>query len=317
MRFSKSYINYVNLKKSGLILIVLLFLIQEINAQSSIDLLTISGRYGFPQNAGAPVVGKNSEYGTFINLKLPIVFSEKAIWYNNLTYVGSHVESDASLLSNIANAIDIHGFVFQTGMVVSLNEKQKLQLLLAPRFMTDFENVTLHNWQLGGVALFENTFSENLLMRFGALFNQELFGPSLTPLIHIDWIVSPKWSVSGMLPIFLKINYKVNEDLIAGFSHFALVTSYRLGNLSYEDDYIERASIDLTLFVRQRILNNLFVEGRYGYAVGRKYAQYTQDQKLDFRLMIINFGDNRVEKNRMMSGGPIANVRLVYNLPLD
>lgn len=305
------------MKRRIFITLLTFFLSQGIYAQSSLDLVTLSGRYGFSQQAGEPIVGENSEYGGLINIKVPIVFSEKTIWYNNATYVYSFVQSDATLGADIANPINVSGIILQTGLVQTLNETQKIQLLFAPRFMSDFENITKDNWQFGGIALFENRYHENLMLRFGALYNTEQFGPSLTPLVHVEWIISPKWSISGMLPIYAKVNYKVNENLTTGFSHFALITSYRLGNLAYENDYIERTSIDLTLFARQRMFDNIYIEGRFGYAVGRSYAQYAQDQKVDFRLMIINFGDNRVVKNEMMKGGPIANLRLVYNLPLD
>ena len=305
------------MKRSFFIAFIILFTLQDLKAQSSLDLVTISGRYGFAQQAGEPVSGNNSEIGSLINVKIPIVLSNKSVWYSSVTYVSSFVESDAMLPAEIANPINIHGFILQTGLVQTLNDKQKIQLLFAPRFMSDFENTTNDNWQFGGVALFENRYSDDLMLRFGALYNTEQFGPSLTPLLHVDWKISSKWSVSGMLPIYAKVNYKVNENLSTGFSHFALITSYRLGNLAYENDYIERTSIDLTLFARQRMFDNMHIEGRFGYAVGRKYAQYAQDQKVDFRLMIINFGDNRVVKNEMMRGGPIANLRLVYNLPLE
>ncbi len=305
------------MKFTKLIGLALLFLVQEALAQSSLDLVTLSGRYGFPQQAGEPIAGSHSEYGGLFNLKIPLVLSDKTIWYNNITYVYSVVQSDASLGTEISNPINVSGIILQTGLVQTLNDKQKIQLLFAPRFMSDFENTTKENWQFGGIALFENRYSENLMLRFGALYNSEEFGPSLTPLVHIEWELSSKWSISEMLPIYAKVNYRVNENLTAGFSHFALITSYRLGNLAYENDYIERTSIDLTLFARQKLIKNIFIEGRFGYAVGRKYAQYAQDQKVDFRLMIINFGDNRIVKNEMMKGGPIANLRLVYNLPLE
>lgn len=308
--------NYFIFRNSFLI-ILFLFQYDGVQAQSDIDLITVSGRYGFPQNAGKPISGTNSEIGMLINVKIPIVISDKTIWFNSITYISSHVESDATLSSEIANPINIHGIILQAGIVQTLNKKQKIQVLFAPRFMSDFENVTKDNWQFGGIALFENRYNENLMLRFGALYNTEQFGPSLTPLIHIDWEISPTWSISGMLPIYVKINYKVNENLTTGFSHFALITSYRLGNLAYENDYIERTSIDLMVFGRQRLLENIFIEGRLGYAVGRKYVQYAEDQKVNFRLIIINFGDNRIIKNEMMRGGPIANLRIVYNLPLE
>ena len=119
-----------------------------------------------------------------------------------------------------------------------------------------------------------------------------------------------------MLPIFAKVNYFISENTTLGLSHFALTTSYRLGNPNYQNDYIERTSIDLSLFLRQRITGNIHVEGRIGHTINRKYAQYVEDDKIALRLMIFDIGDDRVLKNTIFKNGLIANLRLVYNLPI-
>ncbi len=293
------------------------FLIHSSAAQSSIDLITIGGRHGFSQQAGSPIEGRNSEFGGLINLKIPIALSKNTMWYNSITHFSSYVRSDAALPSDVANPINAQGTILQTGIIQTINETQKIHLLFMPRFMSDGINVTTDNFQFGGIALFENRYRKDLMMRFGVFFTVEEFGPALTPLVHVDWQISSKWSIVGMLPIDAKINYKVNKNLTTGFSHFVLITSYRQGNLAYQNDYIERVSIDLTLFARQRLFGNIFLEARAGYAMGRKYEQFTEDQKIDFRFMIFDFGSERVLKNEMMRGGPIVNFRLVYNLPLD
>jgi hypothetical protein len=219
--------------------------------------------------------------------------------------------------TEIANPISIHGFILQTGFMKRFENGSGFQLLLAPRFMTDFENVNNKNWQFGGIALYEKRYNDNLLLRFGILYNQELFGPIITPLIDIDWRISDKWSIVGLVPIYVKVNYHVSDNTTVGFSHFGLTTTYRLGNPAYVNDYIERTSIDLSLFLRQRIAGNIHVEGRLGHTLNRKYAQYTEDQKLDLRLIIFNFGDERVQKNTDFQNGIIANIRLIYNLPIS
>ncbi|RLD19235.1 MAG: hypothetical protein DRI71_12130 [Bacteroidetes bacterium] len=299
-------------------LIVILLAISSMLAQESLDLVTLSGRYGFPQKYDSAYQGKATETGGLFNAKLPIPLNKEqtTIWYNDLLYSPVSVSNSETMSAEIANPIKLHGFILQTGLVKKFSNGTALQILFVPRFMTDFENVNGKNWQFGGIGLFEKRYHEKLMMRFGLLYNQELFGPILTPLVHLDWKFAPKWSIVGMLPIYAKINYHASENLTMGFSHFGLTTTYRLGNVAYENDYIERSSIDLTLFLRQRIAGNIHIEGRFGYALSRKYEQYTEDQKLDLRVIIFNFGDNRVQKNTSFNDGPIANIRLVYNLPL-
>src|SRR5690606_11136439 len=121
---------------------------------------------------------------------------------------------------------------------------------------------------------FENRFNENLWMRFGVLYNQEMSGPLLVRLVDIDWQFAPRWSITGLLPIYGKVNYKLNERTTTGFSLFGLVTSYALSEPAYSSDYMERTSIDLTLFAKWNVAVNVFLEGRMGYARARRYKQY-------------------------------------------
>ena len=296
------------------------------NGQSTIDLLTLSGRYGMPSSynptppdyTGTPIDGeKATETGVFINAKAPIKFSEKTIWFNNLSYTASHVQNNLELPATMQNPINLHGFILQTGLVQRIDDKRAFQLLYVPRYMTDDIGESEGAWQHGAIALYEYRWNSNFMMRFGAMYNQELGGPLLVPLFDINWQMSEKWSMAGLFPIYLKINYQASPRWIVGFSHFGLITSYALHNPEYAGDYMERTSIDLTGFARWKMVGNWHLEGRIGYALNRNYEQYHADQKVDFRLSIIKFGDNRGEpQNVTFTDGPIAELRLVYALPL-
>lgn len=303
--------------KKQILFILFLAVALASTAQQSIDLFTLSGRYGLPQKLEDKMEGEATETGGLINLKVPVVFNPATIWYSEFTYTRFNVDYSADLPEEMASPIHANGFILQTGLVQSLDETRKIHLLLAPRYMTDFESSGGDNWQLGGVALFEKKFHDRLMMRFGALYNQEFFGPFMVPLVHVDWRFGNKWSLSGLLPIYGKLNYHANENLTVGLSEFGLITSYRLGDPAFKGDYIERKSIDIALFARQRIFGNVHVEGRAGYALSREYGQYAADQKMDFRISLFSFGDDRIRKNVLFEDGAIFNIRLVYNMPLD
>lgn len=302
--------------KNKSILLLLLAYSTLLGAQESIDLLTLSGRYGIPQDLEENFTGKAAESGMLVNMKVPVVFSESTIWYSELSYTMFRVNFSEPLPDTMANPISLHGFVLQTGLVQKIDETRRIHLLAAPRFMTDFRGGGSKSWQFGVVGLFEKRFHNKLMMRFGALYNQEFFGPFMVPLVYVDWRFGRKWSLSGLLPIYGKLNYHANERLTLGLSEFGLITSYRMNSPEYAGDYIERSSIDMTLFARYRLFGNIHLEGRAGYAMSREYGQYAEDQKVDFKISIFSFGDNRIRKNILFNDGPIFNLRLVYNLPL-
>jgi len=300
------------------IILLLLFSSITLHAQPTIDLFTISGVYGTPAAYQDPLEGKATESGTLINLKLPIVCSEKTIWFNDFTYTLFSIKNDLDPEPvDMLTSMKLNAFIFQTGISQKLNDRNGFQFLLVPRYTTDFEGSDRKNWQLGVIGLYEHRFTKKLLMRFGALYNGELFGPLVVPLIFTDWQLNDRWSITGLFPINLKVNYKINDRLSTGFSHFGFITTYRINQEEFESDYIERNSIDESIFLRWKMMGNLHLETRIGYSLSREYAQYAEDQKMDFRLSLISIGDDRIQKNINFNSGLIISFRLVYALPLD
>lgn len=301
-----------------LLLFSVFLLGSEVWAQESIDLITLSGRLGFPSDYTDNPSETANESGALVNLKIPVVLNKKSIWYSDFTYTYYGVNFSSELPIREAQPIRLHGFVFQTGLVQKLSDANSLQILIVPRYMSDMINPGSEGWQLGAVGLYEHRFGENLKMRFGALYNGEIAGSLVVPLVGIDWRITEKWSLTGLFPIYGKLNYRIDERFTTGLSHFGLFTSYDLTNPEYSNDNMERSSIDLSGFLQMNLVGNIFIEARLGYALDRKYEQYPDGSKVGFRLSIIKFGDHRGEPlNQQFQDGFIANLRVVYRLPIE
>jgi len=288
----------------------------NLSAQKTFDLFTLSGRNGFPQTYNSDYNGDAKEKGVMVNLAVPIKLSEKTMWYSSVNYFYWNVTNNETMPSDILNPINIHGILFRTGIIQKLSNDREIQILAVPRLMSDLNNISIDHFQFGGIFMFKKIYSEKLTVSYGAMYNQEFFGPYLVPLVDLDWQISERWSIIGLLPVYSKIKYKINKNFNAGIAHFGLITSYKLGAAEYNDDYMERQSIDLTIFARHKIVGNLYIEGRFGQTFGRTFAQYAADQKVDFSLPLVGFGDNRVQKNISFQDGLIAEVRLVYSVPI-
>jgi len=301
----------------------LLFLVGSISCvsgQETLDILTISGHFGTPQSfvEESPNTGKTTERGGMVNVVVPIVLNEKQIWYNSVNYMQWNVNNDIDMEAKIANPIKVHGIIFRTGLIQKLSNGNSIQAVFIPRLMTDFKNIDSKHFQFGGTFIYEKTYHKRLKIGYGVLYNQETFGPNVVPLVNLDWKMSERWSMTGLLPIYSKIKYKVNEKLNVGIHHFGLVTSYRLGEEATKNDYIERRSIDLGLFARYNIAGSIHIEGRYGYSFGRSYAQYGEDEKIDLALPLATIGDDRTQINKSsnFNNGAYAHIRLVYAIKL-
>jgi hypothetical protein len=302
--------------KRSLFVIVVLLLGMALQAQEmgTKDILSLSFRYGLPGEYKEVYAGKAQEIGALNSLTAGFKLAPRTLFAINVNHFYFNVKDEAEMPAGIASPINVNGIILRTGIVQQVGDAGKLQLLIAPRLMSDFKNLDGNSFQLGAVISYEKTYSDEFSLGFGGMYNQELFGPYFVPLILLNWQASEKWFIEGMLPVTAKVHYRVNEGLDVGFSHFGLGTTFYLGHEDYAGDYIERKSIDLSLFARQRLFGNIFVEGMVGRTMGRGYYQYAGDQKVDFGIPLVYFGDNRVAKNVTFNDGMIFTLKLIYNM---
>ena len=302
--------------KRPTIFMILLTVLVTLHAQErgTKDILSLSVRYGLPQEYNEVYNGKATETGMLNSLTAGFKLAPKTMVGINVNHFYFNVQDEPEMSAGIASPIIINGIILRTGIIQELGNGGKIQLLVAPRLMSDFKNLDGNSIQMGGLISYQNDLNENLNLGFGAMYNQEFFGPYLVPLFLLDWQVSERWYIEGMIPVTAKVHYRVNDGLDVGFNHFGLITSYYLGNEDYAGDYMERQSIDLSLFARQRLFGKIFVEGMVGRSFGRGYKQYAGDQTVKFALPLVAFGDNRTVKNVTFNDGMIFTLKLIFNM---
>jgi hypothetical protein len=302
--------------KRYLTLMLLTLAIMGLQAQDmgTRDIISISGRYGLPGEYEETYAGKAREIGMLNSLTAGFKLAPRTLFAINVNHFYFNVRDEATMPAGIASPILINGIILRTGIVQQVGEAGSLQLFIAPRLMSDFKNLDGNSFQLGGLVSYTKTYSGDFALGFGGMYNQELFGPYFVPLVLLNWQASEKWYIEGMLPVTAKVHYRVNEGLDVGFNHFGLITSYYLGHEDYAGDYIERQSIDLSLFARQRLFGNIYVEAMAGRTFGRGYWQYDGDQKVDFAIPLVTFGDNRTPKNVTFKDGMIFTLKLIFNM---
>ena len=131
----------------------------SVYSQKTFDVITVSGRSGFPQPYESVYTGKATEFGGMINLAAPVEINKKAMWFTSLNYFYWNVDNDENMPPNISNPINIHGFIFRTGLIQKLSKKRELQLLFTPRLMSDLKHIDSKHFQFGGLAMYKKQFS--------------------------------------------------------------------------------------------------------------------------------------------------------------
>jgi hypothetical protein len=299
--------------KTPSVFLLLLCSTLHVFAQRTADAVQLTGRYGLPQSYEDTYSEKATETGSILSVGY-MTKAPKTKWVVNLNHFYFNVKGDPAIPDDLANPIVINGIILRTGILHQVGNDWSVQLLVAPRLMSDFKNLDGNSFQIGGIATMEKKFSDKLYMGFGAMYNQERFGPYVVPLVNLEWYLGDRWSIIGMLPVTARVNYKVNDNFFVGFNHFGLITSYYLGDENYTGDYMERQSIDLSLYARHRLFSVVFLEALVGRTFGRSYRQFAGDQKVDFAIPLVTFGDNRTVKNVTFNDGLLLNLKLVINV---
>jgi hypothetical protein len=284
-------------------------------AQERFDIFYIAGNNNFMQDDN--LNDKNYEAAIMSNLSIPIVFKDSSVWYTSVDYQYFYMPNQAITTGDTELNFNLHGIILRTGYIHRFNSKQSLQVLFTPRYMSDFNASFEKSIQLGGIVMYEKIKNDDFMWRIGVLYNQEFFGTYIVPVLYLDWNLTSKFKIKGLLPVYAKAYIQADENTEVGLHFIGLTTSYRVDEPMFENAYVDRRSIDLSLFTNVHLWDNIFFEGRVGYSLSKDYGLYDEDDKIDLGMPLVNFGDDRVRLNQEFDGSPFVHLRLKYSIPVN
>ena len=129
------------------------------------------------------------------------------------------------------------------------------------------------NWQVGGAVIANFKANENLRYKLGVYANREFFGLFVMPLLGIDWEISKKTNLFGILPGSLTLEHKLSQNLYTGASFRAITNSYRTPS-GYWRINENRLGAFLDYYFSKRIVINF--EG--GHSILRKLSAGDNDK---------------------------------------
>ncbi len=201
------------------------------------------------------------------------------------------------------------------GVNYKLNKNKSLLFVLLPKLNSSHIELNSENIQLGFLSTYSVRKNENFLWKLGMYYNNEFFGPFVVPIYGFDWDINTKVNISGDLPIYGKLNYKVKETISTGLGYVALVSSYRLTD-EFNNAYTSRFAIEPYVFGEAKLLKNTYFNTKVGYAISRKYPIYEKDDKLDWQLSFMKFGDDRIQHNPIIENGFFFEFGIAYKIDL-
>jgi hypothetical protein len=110
---------------------------------------------------------------------------------------------------------------WQTAFVIHARSNSDQQIFRKP------------NYQAGGAVIFYKKINERFRYRFGLYYNREFFGNFFVPLLGINYTVTDRWKIYGLLPNNLSFNYSLSKMIHSGLTLSLITSSYRLTENKY------------------------------------------------------------------------------------
>jgi len=229
-------------------------------AQPYVDIVTL-------RVAGSPDAGawrRNNlpvEYFQYVaGVSVPIVFKKDSSKLVLSTYT-ERWQIEADDIPDLPNAFQ--SVLGAVTYIKPISKKWSLAGAVIPRWNGNASDVFNNSFQIGGSLLAAYKSSPNLTYRLGVYYNSEFFGPFIIPLVGIDWKISERDNLFGVLPQILTYEHKVSNRFYWGAAYRMFNNSYRIGyrNLSLDDNYLRLVEMQLMLsadvYLSKRIVFNV------------------------------------------------------------
>jgi len=261
------------MKKNLLSLLLFLIISSSALAQPFADIAsfsyqTFSSKY---DNAVTPH-SKNKTDDYNLNFFLPKVFKNGNTFMLRLNTetMNSTISPDTSYsyrLSAISMPVGVK--------LVTKNKKWETILIAIPKIACDFRGkINDKDYQLGGIFLEHYVVNENLKIKAGLYYNREAFGNFFMPLVGVDWQISDRLSLYGVIPSNYWAEYiVVKSKLYAGLNFKSFTRSFRLSE-SNNYDYVRYNEEEIKLFLHYFVFKKVLLFAEAGYNLGKNPRQY-------------------------------------------
>lgn len=223
----------------------------------------------------------NHTKNAFLNLTLPLKIDSQNTIIIRLS--GEDLQS-SRLDPNIAvnkRAYSLLSVVMPIGLQhQTKNKKWTVLGLVMPKLSSDFKDkISTYDMQLGGYGLVTYAHNPKLKIKLGLYYNREYFGNFFIPLAGVDWRVSDRFQMYGVLPTFYRLEFAaVKKVLYAGLEFRSYTRSYRL-SATENHNYVKNAEVKAKLFVDFYIKQKLVLFVDFGRTISYSPQEYLYDTK--------------------------------------
>ncbi|RTL60944.1 MAG: hypothetical protein EKK37_01965 [Sphingobacteriales bacterium] len=164
-------------------------------------------------------------------------------------------------------------FILPVAYIKPLNEKWNLIINGMVRWNGIQGDLFKKSLQAGGAVIINYKKKINRQIKFGIYYNSEFSGPFIIPLAGIDWTISKKDNLFGILPGNMIYEHKLNNHFYWGASFKAITSSFITEPLTANNpaNFIRVDDNQLALYLDSYISKSIVLTVSAGHSVLRKF----------------------------------------------
>ncbi|SEK42784.1 hypothetical protein SAMN04487910_0503 [Aquimarina amphilecti] len=252
---------------------------------------------------------------TNVNFEIiyPKILNDNLILLTGLT--AEHTNLDISQLTPDQNLIMTR---LNAGVKIKHSEKWSGTYVALPKLASDFDNLGAKDFQIGGIALLDFQYNNNVRAKFGVYSSSENFGTIITPLLGFFYrSVNKKFHLDAVLPIRLEANYMLWNHFSLGLDLRTSVKSYNLVNQDI-DFYVQEESVRASIYGSYGLFENSFlIRAKIGLDT-TDYGVYASGDKSGVQLLTFTLNDdNRIRLNNEFDSNLFLGLDFIYRFDIS
>lgn len=279
-----------------LLILLLLSLKLATQAQGFLDLAKVEYLQGL----------QTANYDEFQSLRLtaqtPILLKNEGVIPMGFALGGYHLALDETSFSP-------RSIRFNIGYRGKLDDEKSWTLMTIHRMNGDAFAIDSDLYQFGLIGLFTYRDKPGPMLQFGFYTNTEFSGQFFTPLFGLDWNITPRIRLFGVLPINGTLQITANDRLLYGFNFLGVFATYKLGN---RDLYLQENFIQPSLYADLYLSRQVVINTKVGYRIGSNNRLFAEGDKVDIALNLVRIGDDRLELENITTNGLMISAGLAF-----
>ena len=274
----------MHIKNSFLLLIC--FTLFAVSANAQLQELPLFGiNYNTGKLKNDTTNGKSKTFSAFINI--PVLHSEKRV-------VGVRVQYQDQSINGFGNLIDQHLKYVDANIYWrrKISSNKWLHFFGQAGIYSDFKDISSKDYRfmLGGI--YTVKYSDRLTTGWGINYSRQFFGNQINPFVAVNYAISDKWKLSGLLPINPILTYKINDRFSWTNEINAKVESYRMSASEYNNGFVQLKGWRGISQLKYVVGKHHQLSAGMGYNFRQNVSYYNDAPANDWKIFTFNLSNH-------------------------